>query len=342
MLPCTSMLSEHISESLALPIINSAGESKRHRTPAEEEELPVNHEYKSDVFSMLLEEPENALSIYNALNGTSYSNPEEVEIFRLEKGISLTVRNDASFIIDANLNLYEHQSTYNPNMPMRSLIYVSRLFERLMREKNLYGRRRVSVPNVHFVVFYNGTEDQPAKEIMKLSDAYMHPDCEPELELVCTVYNINSGYNEELKAASQLLREYMQFVNKVRDNRKYMEPEAALNMAIDDCIKEHILEEFLRTRREEVTRVAMLDYTFERQIELEKRDSKAEGKAEGIVRGRLESILELLSTIGPIPEGLERWLRSVTDMNELNRLLKAAAKATSMDAFEAEVKMMKS
>ena len=89
-----------------------------------------NREYKSDVFSMLLEDKKNALLLYNALNDSDYTNPDDVEICTLEKGISLTVRNDASFVIDSSLNIYEHQSTVCPNMPLRSLIYVANHLEK--------------------------------------------------------------------------------------------------------------------------------------------------------------------------------------------------------------------
>ena len=80
----------------------------------------TNREYKSDVFSMLLEDPENAFDVYKALGGSS-NDKSKIEIKTLEKGISLSIRNDAAYIIDYDLHLCEHQSTYNPNMPLRSL-----------------------------------------------------------------------------------------------------------------------------------------------------------------------------------------------------------------------------
>ena len=85
--------------------------------------MKENREYKSDVFSMLMEDKANALEVYNALNGSAFTDPEVVEIVQLEKGVSLSIRNDASYVIDMNFCLYEHQSTYNRNMPLRSMIY---------------------------------------------------------------------------------------------------------------------------------------------------------------------------------------------------------------------------
>jgi hypothetical protein len=100
-----------------------------------------NREYKSDVFSMLMENPANALAVYNALNGTDYQNPEQVTIKKLEKGISLTVRNDAAFVINCNINIYEHQSTYNPNMPLRSLIYFTDIIRPAVKDRDVYSRK---------------------------------------------------------------------------------------------------------------------------------------------------------------------------------------------------------
>ena len=153
-----------------------------------------NREYKSDVFSMLMEDKKNALQVYNALNGTKYENPNEVEIVTLDRGISLTVRNDASFVLDSNLSIYEHQSTVCPNMPIRSLIYFSCTIEKRIKNRNIYGKSLVKIPTPRFVIFYNGVEEQPEQYKLKLSDAYEQPMENPELELTCTVYNINKGY----------------------------------------------------------------------------------------------------------------------------------------------------
>jgi hypothetical protein len=184
-----------------------------------------NREYKSDVFSMLMEDKRNALELYNAVNGSDYADPELIEMHTLDKGISLTVRNDAAFVLDMNLSVYEHQSTVCPNMPVRELIYFTYILERMIRNRNIYGRSLVRIPIPRFAVFYNGQEDQPAQYDMRLSDAFEHsveqshwnpnfvrmgfaqaiPPSEalqivehPEIELICKVYNINFGYNKEL------------------------------------------------------------------------------------------------------------------------------------------------
>ena len=238
-----------------------------------------NREYKSDVFSMLMEEPEYALEVYNALNHSDYRDPGLIEVCNLEKGISLSVHNDAAFILDMNLSVYEHESTVCPNMPLRELIYVTNILEQWVKKRNIYGKKLVKIPTPRFTVFYNGVEDQPEQYQLKLSDAYANPMEKPELELTCTVYNINSGMNRELLSECPVLEQYMVFVGYVREYLgKYPEKDLrkAINKAIDRCIREDVLREFLIRRRGEVTKVTQLDYTFDRRIELEREEARAE------------------------------------------------------------------
>ena len=264
-----------------------------------------NREYKSDVISMMLQIPEYALDVYNAMNDSAYTDPDMIQIMRLENGISLSVRNDASFFISNYLNLYEHQSTYSPNAPLRFLIYLTNLLKKLIGKRDLYGRKRVQIATPHFAVFYNGTEKRPEKEVLKLSDAFVHHTDTPEIELTVTVYNINPDNNTQLLEKSEVLRSYMIFVNRVRENLEHQkkiaqnapeydeaayeeELEVAINEAIDHCIEHHIMEEFFRENRNEVTKSMVLDYTWERREELIRAEEYEDGKREGLEIGRAE------------------------------------------------------
>ena len=268
-----------------------------------------NREYKSDVISMMLQLPEYALDVYNAMNDSEYTDPAMIQIMRLENGISLSVRNDASFFISNYLNLYEHQSTYSPNATLRFLIYLTSLLKKTIRKRDLYSRKRVQIATPHFAVFYNGTEKRPEKEVLKLSDAFINPTDTPEIELTVTVYNINPNNNTQLLEKSEVLRSYMIFVNRVRENLEHQKKiaqnapeydeaayeedlEVAINEAIDHCIEHHIMETFFRENRSEVTKSMVLDYTWERREELiraeEYEDGKREGYVEGEKRGRAE------------------------------------------------------
>ena len=264
-----------------------------------------NREYKSDVISMMLQIPEYALDVYNAMNDSVYTDPDMIQIMRLENGISLSVRNDASFFISNYLNLYEHQSTYSPNAPLRFLIYLTNLLKKTIRKRDLYGRKRVQIATPHFAVFYNGTEKRPEKEVLKLSDAFINRTDTPEIELTVTVYNINPDNNTQLLEKSEVLRGYMIFVNRVRENLEQQkkiaqnapeydeaayeeELEVAINEAIDYCVKHHIMEEFFRENRNEVTKSMVLDYTWERREELIRAEEYEDGKREGLEIGRAE------------------------------------------------------
>lgn len=301
-------------------------------------------EYKSNVFSMLMENPQNALSVYNALNGTNYDDVNAVEIKRLDGATELSVRNDAAFVIGSVLNLYEHQSTVNPNMPVRFLIYFSNTIQEYMQTFDIYGPKKLMIPSPRFVVFYNGIKDAPEKYELKLSDSFISKEEQPEIELKCTVYNINTGYNSKLINNCGILKEYMQFVDYVR---MYMESGSvgnfteriteAVNKAIKRCLEEGILVELLTKREKEVLGSMALDYTFERRYELgvseARKDGILEGRTEGETIGRINAIFELLEDFGPIPEKITTAIRSIEDPIELSRLLKLAAKSSSIEAF---------
>ena len=273
-----------------------------------------NREYKSDVISMMLQIPEYALDVYNAMNDSVYTDPDMIQIMRLENGISLSVRNDASFFISNYLNLYEHQSTYSPNAPLRFLIYLTNLLKTTIRKRDLYSRKRVQIATPHFAVFYNGTEKRPEKEVLKLSDAFINRTDTPEIELTVTVYNINPHNNTQLLTKSKVLSGYMIFVNRVRENLEHQRKieqntrflsseyneaehddtelmedlEAAINEAIDYCIEHDIMETFFGENRSEVTKSMVLDYTWERREELIRAEEYEDGKREGLEIGRAE------------------------------------------------------
>lgn len=256
----------------------------------------ANKEYKSDVFSMLLQDKKRAMEIYNAINGTDYDDPELVEMTTLDdKSFSLTVRNDASFILDANLSLYEHQSTYCPNMPLRDLLYFASIIQKQIKaqKRDIYGGRILKIPVPHFVVFYNGKEDAPDQYDLRLSDAFEKETEDPEIELVCHVYNINSGKNTPLLSKCQTLREYMYFVDMVRKNNEISgNLEDAIEKAINQCMEENVLRDFLAQHREEVMHVMTLDYTFERRLEMQRAEAIEDGERIGKEIGKEEKLSE--------------------------------------------------
>lgn len=235
--------------------------------------LPVNRKYKDTFFRMLFREKKELMQLYNAVNGSSYTNVDELQIVTLENAVYMNMKNDLAFVVDFHLNLYEHQSTENPNMPLRNLLYVARQYQAMVREESLYSRKQIKLPTPHFVVFYNGSQRQPEQWEQRLSDAYYSKEKEPELELKVTVLNINQGNNEKLKEQCETLKQYMQYVERIRKyaGTRGMSLEEAVERSISECIKEGILADFLARNRAEAMSVCFFEYDEEKEIEKYKR-----------------------------------------------------------------------
>ncbi len=303
----------------------------------------ANREYKSDVFSMLLEDRARALDVYNAMAGTAYTDPEIIEIHTLESGVSLTVHNDASFVVsmDSVLNIYEHQSTYNPNMPLRELIYFVTIIKKLVENRYLLSHKLVKIPTPKFAVFYNGDKNRPEREVLKLSDAYENQSDEPQLELICTVYNINPGNNEDLKKRSQTLREYMIFVGYVNENlakakKSGKDYETAIRDAVNRCIAEDILKEFLLERGEDVQKIMMFDLSYEKQMENAKREWYKEGRTEGY-RRLVTSIIKKFQKNKSLEQIADELEESIEDIQPIYDIVNKHAPEYDVDAITAEV-----
>ena len=255
----------------------------------------ANREYKSTVFAQLFKDKKKLLSLYNALNNSNYMDDNDLEIVTLENAIYMTMKNDLAFLLDCKLHLYEHQSTPNPNMPLRDLFYVAREYEKLVNKKTLYTRTKVRIPAPHFIVFYNGLEEQPEKSEYKLSDLYQKTETDPMLELKVTMLNINEGNNEHLKKSCQVLKEYMIYVNKVRKYiyQQNMILDDAVENAVTECIKEGILEDFMREKRAEVIAMSIFEFNEEREMKLIREEEYQSGRVEGIKEGELRILFNL-------------------------------------------------
>ncbi len=255
------------------------------------EKIPTaNRQYKDTVFRMLFSEKENLLSLYNAVTGNAYQNADDLKIVTLENAIYMGMKNDLAFMLETNIYLYEHQSTLNPNIPLRDLIYIGIEYQQYVDDKSLYSSRLQKIPAPKFMVFYNGTDTVDDRVELRLSNAYEHLAGEPDLELKVLMLNVNEGHNKELMEQCQTLKEYAIYVARVRKYTSEMNLNDAVARAIDECIKEGILVEFLRKNRSEVKMVSILEYDKEWE---EKKLRKAEyeaGRSEGIEIGKSEGI----------------------------------------------------
>jgi len=226
----------------------------------EEERPSIVRTYKDTLFRMIFKDKEELLSLYNAVNDTQYTDPSELEVTTLENAVYMNVKNDVSCILDMRLNLYEHQSTVNPNMPLRDLFYVTKQFQKLVVGKDIYASKQISLPTPQFIVFYNGKETQPERKILRLSDAFTIKSGEINLDLVVTQLNINPGYNEELKKKCPTLFAYTCYVERVRLHSEAMPLPDAVNKAVEECIREDILADFLRKNKAEVIYMSIFEY----------------------------------------------------------------------------------
>ena len=263
---------------------------KRTKTKTKTKTQPVViRNYRDTLFRMLYRNKVRLLSLFNAVNGTHYDNPDDLTITTLEGVLYLGMKNDVSCIIDMMMQLYEHQSTVNPNMPLRNLFYVSDLLQKYIYEEgiDIYSRKQIKIPTPKFVVFYNGDEEQPERKEIRLSKAFSANTGETNMELVVLQININKGQNEELKAACKTLQEYAEFTERAREHRKEMELEDAIRTTIDECIRDGILKDFLLKNKAEVYHMCLYEFDVELHERVLREEEREEGRLEGIREGRL-------------------------------------------------------
>ena len=253
---------------------------------------PVNRLYKSKIFAMLYSSKKELLELYNAVSGRHYEDPELLEINTLENAIYMSMHNDVSFLIDSRLSLYEHQSTYSPNLPLRYLFYISDLYSGMTKDENLYGIKYVELPAPQFIIFYNGEKEQPERSILKLSDAYSVKEENPALELTAVMLNINRGHNEKLKGMCKSLKDYSEYTERVRKYARTVPVEEAVERAIQECIEEDILAEFLKQNRAEAKSVSIYEYDQERHMRQERETFWEDGRVVGRNEGRGELLKE--------------------------------------------------
>ena len=217
-----------------------------------QESVTINRSYKDRLFKIIFEDKKVLLSLYNALTGQNYQNPDELEINTIDDVIYMHLKNDMSFILDDWQNLFEQQSTFNPNQPLRGFFYFADLYKVKYFGKKIYSTRLLKIPTPQYIVFYNGTMNMPDKKELRLSDAFQQPTTQPDIEVVAHMLNINYGHNKELMERCQKLKEYAQFIDIIRhylrENEQWTN-EQAISKAIDDCIQNNILRDILQKER---------------------------------------------------------------------------------------------
>ena len=261
-----------------------------------------NRQYQDRLFKAIFGREEHKdwlLSLYNALNGSSYTDPSDIEINTIEGIIYVTMKNDISFLIDSQLNLYEQQSSYNPNMPLRGLMYFAELYQKHLtkQDRDLFTTALVKIPTPNFVVFYNGSRNMPDVTKLYLSDAFEIPAESGDFEWTATMLNINAGRNKTLLQKCKPLYYYSCYVDRVKANvRSGMTKENAVSEAVNFAIQNDFLDGYFKIQKAEVLNMSLTEFDQEAYDRHRFNEGKeagiAEGKAVGIAEGERKNALQ--------------------------------------------------
>ena len=250
--------------------------------------------YKDRLFKAIFGKQEHKdwlLSLYNALNNSDYKNPDDLELTTIENIIYITMKNDLSFLIDSQMNLYEQQSTWNPNMPLRGLFYFAQLYQQHIskQKRDIYSSTLLKIPTPQFIVIYNGSRQTADVEKLKLSDAFEVPKNDGEFEWTATLVNINKGHNESLLAKCKPLNDYAIYIDRIKANiQQGLTKEEAVKEAMDFAIKNNMLNGFFLSQKLEVLNMSLTEFNQEEYD----RNRYDEGREAGIREGKLEGKLE--------------------------------------------------
>ena len=239
--------------------------------------LPVNRIYKDRLYKMIFNDKSELLKLYNAINGTYYDDPAMLTITTLDNAIYMTMENDLSFIIDMRLALYEQQSTVNPNLPLRFLMYIADIYSAYVKDMNIYSSKKLQIPLPSFVIFYNGVQSQPDRAEFLLSELFHPTSNEPALELKAVMLNINKGHNQELMNACHTLRDYSEYVARIRTYSGEMPLADAVENTITECIQENILQDFLLKNRAEAKAMSIYEYDEEKTMRMFRKETLEDG-----------------------------------------------------------------
>lgn len=301
---------------------------QRIRELEEKQKSRENREYKSRLFAFIFGREEHkawTLDLYNAIHGTAYTNPDDITINTIEDVVYMGMKNDLSILVSETVNLYrslglyEQQSSFNPNMPVREFMYAGKLYDKFLRlsRLNRYGRKLIPLPIPKLVCFYNGGDEKDDEVTLRLSDAFreeirrnirsrdagltdeqveaeterIFKEADPDIEAKVRMININYGHNAELLAACKPLEEYSWLVAQIRENNspdaEGSRPgiEAAIDKAIDEMSDGFLIKELIVANRAEVKDMCLTEYNEAEAMEMFKEEGREEGREEGKEEG---------------------------------------------------------
>ena len=247
----------------------------------------VKNNYKDNTFCALFSEKKNLIELYNALSGSSFDMDTPVEIVTLDNTFFGDRENDLSFIIDNRwIVLAEQQSTLCPNIPLRMLVYVARQYENLVFSRDIYSRKLVKIPTPELYVFYNGPQDAPVEQEMKLSDAFMAECDKIAIEVTVKFINVNYEKGAEILKGCKTMKGYSLLLHMIREECEATgELKTAIENCIRKCVEEGIIADFLKEHGGEVMSFLFEKLTREECEAIREADGFEEGYAKGIEKG---------------------------------------------------------
>ena len=237
-----------------------------------------NSRYRDSVFRSYFNDSTRLLSLCNAILGTQYTNPDELNINTLDGIFFDKQKNDISCTIGNHfLVLVEHQTTVNENMPFRCLSYVTELLNNLVKNKNrLYYKGLIKFPKPKFFVLYNGDKNEPLQRKMRLSDAFDSDST--SLELVVTAFNINYGLSQPLLQKCQYLSDYSTLIGKVKEGIGLgLSFRDAISSAVKFCLDNGIMGNYLVEHSEEVFNMLALEWNMDDALQARFEEGRDEG-----------------------------------------------------------------
>jgi hypothetical protein len=237
--------------------------------------MNANKQHKSSLFELIFGNEDTARELYNSLSDNPVPPDAPVHINTLENAIFMDRINDLSFTVGDNLViLVEHQSTINPNMALRLLLYIARIYEKIIDSSKLYSTEGMKIPHAEFYVLYNGIDPYEDEQTIKLSDLYKDAVAEPMLDLTVKVYNINKGHNVKLLAKSHTLDEYTEFIATVRSfEAQGMVLAEALEASVKDCIKREVLVDLLKLHGSEVCNMLFDEWDWDKFVRMQREEA---------------------------------------------------------------------
>lgn len=255
----------------------------------------INHKHKDRLFNFIFGSEENkqwTLSLYNAVSHSCHTNLDDIQITTMDDVIYMGMKNDVSFIITNIMNIYEQQSTFNPNMPLRKLMYAARLYDKYIHDNklNIYSTSLLQLPVPKLVTFYNGQTNKDDM-VLELVDAFKESiemsEVTPDISVKVRMININYGRNKELQEACRPLAEYAWFIENIRKYGKTMDLKTAVGKTLDDMPDNFEIKQFLIGNRAEVTQMCITEYNEEETMQMFREEGRKEGREEGRKEGKI-------------------------------------------------------